>query len=440
MIYLIVVLAFALRIIGLNQSLWLDEAIGALVVKNISFWDIVTKFAVADNHPPLYYLLLKLWTFFFGYSEISLRMPSVLFGVGIVCLVYKITKNKIATFLVATAPLLVYYSQEARMYMMAGFLATLAVYLFQRKKYFLFSISLVVLMFTDYVPVFLLPIFLIYAVLKKENIKETIISYLPLIIIGFFWLPVFLKQMNTGRVLVETLPAWQELSGGATFKQAILFWNKLIMGRISFYPKEVYFSLVSLSSIPFAIAFIKSLKKENLLFMLWFVVPLVFGFLISFIFPAFIYFRFIYLVPAFYILVGQTKNKTLISLMIIVNLIALNIYYFDENQKRENWREAISFVENNLKDNEIIVINYPSNFAPVEWYRKSNNYLNAADSISIKKVNKIDANYNGLYYFNYLEDLTDPKRIVRRKINDLGYKNKATYIFNGVGEIEYLIK
>ena len=78
------IFSFLLRIINLNQSLWLDEAIGALVVKDMNFIDIATKFAVADNHPPLYYLMLSLWTSIFGYSEISLRMPSVFFGVGII--------------------------------------------------------------------------------------------------------------------------------------------------------------------------------------------------------------------------------------------------------------------------------------------------------------------------------------------------------------------
>ena len=148
------------------------------------------------------------------------------------------------------------------MYMMAAFLATLSIYLFQKKRYFYLSIALVALIFTDYVPVFLLPVFLIYSVLKKENIKKTILSYIPLLVVGLFWLPIFLKQINTGRVLVETLPAWQALAGGATFKQAILFWNKLILGRISFYPKELYYFLLAISSIPFAILFLKSIKKE----------------------------------------------------------------------------------------------------------------------------------------------------------------------------------
>ena len=36
-------------------------------------------FFLSDFHPPLYYLVLKAWSSVFGYSEFSLRLPSVIF-------------------------------------------------------------------------------------------------------------------------------------------------------------------------------------------------------------------------------------------------------------------------------------------------------------------------------------------------------------------------
>lgn len=446
MIFNSLILGFLLRVLHLDQSLWLDEAIGALVVKNMNFWEILTKFPLSDNHPPLYYLTLKLWTSLLGYTEVVMRMPSVIFGLLTVFLVYKISKNKYVTLLASTAPLLVYYSQEARMYMMAAFLATLAIYLFINKKFVWFSLSITALIFTDYVPVFFLPVFLIYSIIKKENIKQTLLSYLPLVVLGLFWLPTFIYQMNVGKTLTQTLPAWQELAGGATIKQVVLFWNKLILGRISFYPKNLYYGLTILCSLPFVYPLIKSIKKENLLYVLWLVFPLVFGFLASFIFPAFIYFRFLYVVPAFYILVGLTKNKVLITFMVITNLIGCGIYTLDKNQQRENWKGAVKTIEGNLADNEAVVLNYPEAFAPYKWYSRSKSVVAVADSISVNKeltenrVSKWVQSYSGVYYFNYLEDLTDPKRVVKNKLTELGFENKKTYTFNGVGEVEYLVK
>ena len=97
--------------------------------------------------------------------------------------------------------------------------------------------------------------------------------------------------------------------------------------------------------------------------------------------------------------------------------------------------------------NEAIVLNYPEPFAPYKWYStKGNKVISAADSISVNpeftktKVSKLLQNYKGLYYFNYLEDLTDPNQIVRKELSGYGYKKSKTFSFNSVGEVEYLIK
>ena len=96
-LFLIFFLAFLVRLISLDQSLWLDEATTARVVHKYNFFEIVTKFSPNDFHPPLYYLIMKVWTNMFGYSEIALRMPSILFSLLTGYLVYllgnKITNN-----------------------------------------------------------------------------------------------------------------------------------------------------------------------------------------------------------------------------------------------------------------------------------------------------------------------------------------------------------
>ena len=128
-IILIFLAAFLIRLIALNQSLWLDEAVTANVVRNFRFSQIVNGFSPTDFHPPLYYLFMKLWTNFFGYSEIALRMPSVLFSLLTGYVIYLIGGIWSAAFFLFN-PLIVYYSQEARMYMMATFLLTAGLFYF----------------------------------------------------------------------------------------------------------------------------------------------------------------------------------------------------------------------------------------------------------------------------------------------------------------------
>ncbi|MFV1917125.1 MAG: glycosyltransferase family 39 protein [Patescibacteria group bacterium] len=482
-IILILILGLILRLVSINQSLWLDEAIGALVVKEQSYTQIATTFPLSDNHPPLYYLTLKAWADIFGYSELSLRFPSIIFGLGTVLLVYLIGKKimpgkkgrfpEIAALLLATSQFHIYYSQEARMYVMAGFFASLAVFsfLFLSQKsgkktvsplwWALFSLSLAAIIFTDYVPIFLLPIFWVWTLYKKPNGKwwvNFVLAHLPLVLLGIFWLPTLIHQAERGRWLLSTLPAWREVAGGASFKQAALVWMKFSLGRITFANKVFYYSLVILGSIPFAIAGVAAwVKRKRIeIFWMWLLVPLILGFTTSFIFPVFIYFRFTYVIPAFFLIIAwgvfQAKTQNL-RMFLIVSLIAVNlvgwlIYVIDKNQQREHWRQAVDFVELIGKEDEIVIFEFPEPFAPYRWYAKGKvEAVGVTDSISAneketkqKTIEKV-SDKNGVYYFEYLRDLSDPNQYVQRALADLDFKVSGVYdFFPGIGQITYFVR
>src|SRR3990167_1765852 len=86
-------LAFLIRLIAIDQSLWLDEATTARVVQPYGYREILVRFSPTDFHPPLYYLFMKMWSNIFGYSEIALRMPSVIFSLVTGYVVYLIGKK-----------------------------------------------------------------------------------------------------------------------------------------------------------------------------------------------------------------------------------------------------------------------------------------------------------------------------------------------------------
>jgi mannosyltransferase len=125
----ILIVAAGLRFYALDHSsLWSDEGnTYALIQRSFT---AIARDAAADIHPPGYYWLLKVWAMIFGNSAAAMRAFSALAGVALVAVVYAIgrlldrhTGNRsliaitAATF-AALNPFQLYYSQEARMYML----------------------------------------------------------------------------------------------------------------------------------------------------------------------------------------------------------------------------------------------------------------------------------------------------------------------------------
>lgn len=133
---LLVAAGFLLRVQHLEaQSLWYDEAISANLVLRPP--GVIASHAAADIHPPLYYLALKGWTALAGRTELGLRSLSAFAGTLLLAVAGAVGLRLLgpsaalgAVLLAALSPFLVYYSQEARMYMTATLLGALSVQLY----------------------------------------------------------------------------------------------------------------------------------------------------------------------------------------------------------------------------------------------------------------------------------------------------------------------
>jgi mannosyltransferase len=121
-------LGLVLRLLFLgSKSLWLDEAWSVRVALGDvgSLWS-----GVADRmNPPGYYLLLMPWVRL-DQGEFWLRLPSVLFGVAAIPLIYHVGRllhseavGASAAWLLSVSPIHVWYSQEARGYVLLIVLA-----------------------------------------------------------------------------------------------------------------------------------------------------------------------------------------------------------------------------------------------------------------------------------------------------------------------------
>jgi len=106
------------------RGIWLDEAISVHDAR-MSYGAMLHTQATTDVHPPLYFTVLWLSGRVIGFGEFAIRVPSILLGVAMIPLAYLLGKEAydrrtgaVTAVLVAFAPLLVWYSQETRMYML----------------------------------------------------------------------------------------------------------------------------------------------------------------------------------------------------------------------------------------------------------------------------------------------------------------------------------
>ncbi|MBK8987071.1 MAG: glycosyltransferase family 39 protein [Chloroflexi bacterium] len=134
----ILLLSFALRLhrVG-DRALWWDEGWSIWVARQ-SLAAIVYQTG-HDVHPPLYFGLLHLWRAASGDSEFALRSLSVVFGSLTIAAVYLLGRSVggwrvglLAALFLATSRFHIVWSQEIRMYALAGFLAALGTWAARR--------------------------------------------------------------------------------------------------------------------------------------------------------------------------------------------------------------------------------------------------------------------------------------------------------------------
>jgi len=120
------------RLPGLYAALWYDEAFSAWLAQ-LPLINLIEA-TITDVHPPGYYLLLWAINQIAGHSEPVLRLPSLLAGLGLIYVVFRLAQALelpertawLAAIITAASPFQVYYSQEARSYALLTLCVALA--------------------------------------------------------------------------------------------------------------------------------------------------------------------------------------------------------------------------------------------------------------------------------------------------------------------------
>ncbi len=453
------VFGLGLRLVLLNQSFWLDEA-ASIEIASRSFQQFFSQLRF-DFHPPLFYLLLKLWLPFAGRSEWLIRMPFVILSslsiIAIYFLAKHFTRTKdsriplVAAIFLAVNPLHIYYSQELRMYgintlftIISWIFLLRSLHLANRKDSYLFVIFSVLNIYSFYGAFLNLAAQAFFVMVTCTKKSHFIFLFS---VIGIFFLPMLptlLLQLQTGGYLKSSLPGWQALSGRLTPKDLLLIPAKFILGRINFVPKTLYYAIGGgFTVVYFALVALTLKTKKFLALHLYLSVPFVLACIISLWSPMMGYWRFVYFLPAFLILLvlGIVKLPRVLSLLmtgivVVSSLMFLAYFWYMPSFQREDWRGLAASLH---PEKSLIILHFPFVFAPLKYYFPQGEYYftqltlgQVRSDLEVSLKEKVTG-YDYIYHLDYLSSLTDPDGKVLETINNIGLKPSDSRSFNGVG-------
>ena len=202
-----------------KSSIWFDEAFGAYMIR-FNFADIF-KYTAADVHPPLFYLLLKLWSLIFGNTELALRSMSLFFGAVTIVFGYLLANRlfdkkiaRISLLFMILSPMLIRYGQEMRMYALvaaiglaATYVLTIAVESKKRLPWIIYGILIALGMWTHYLMAIvwishwvwradcLISVGVKKEFFKKFFSKQWIMAHIIAVASFLPWVPFFIAQI-----------------------------------------------------------------------------------------------------------------------------------------------------------------------------------------------------------------------------------------------------
>jgi uncharacterized membrane protein len=387
-------IAAALRVTLLGQhSLWFDEAY-VYRVTQASWPGLFAQLRAQDAHPPLYYVLMKLWVRVAGDSEVAMRAPSVCFSVATVGLTYalarRVTSDRVAllaALIVAVSPIEIMSGQEARMYPLLGMLALLSTLLLFESverggipRWTGYAITASAMAYTHYLGVVVLCGHGLWVIgFERRNLARWALAAVAVLISFLPWVPSFWTQAVNGHGW-----AWYRPPVGATAIGDLL--GLYAFGGSSFGFGN-YFGLGSLSlveQLALLLPFLTVLywggmallahRRAAVLVGLPLILPIAALFVFSLFKPMFYPRWFSFLAPFYAIVLAagiftlaerfRGRLDRIVAFMIVGLLLysvpSLSRYYLDPNYWPYDWRGAAEFVRAHAKAGDFLLYNGPS--------------------------------------------------------------------------------
>ena len=215
-IALVAVAAYALIMsIGALQPIWFDEGYSILLAKS-SFADLWSLTSV-DAHPPLFYLLLKVWGSVFGFGEFALRSMSavamsgaIVVGLSLLRRVFSTKAALVAVPFLLFAPFLLRYGYEIRMYAVATLIAISATYVLvqarttgKRWLWVLYAVLVAAGMYTLYLMAAVWVAHVVWLLIESIRAKEKpfwkwtwLYAFVGAVVLYLPYIPTFIHQFT----------------------------------------------------------------------------------------------------------------------------------------------------------------------------------------------------------------------------------------------------
>ena len=443
-------LALAVRFWQVNyHSLWFDETMSVFWARKPAGEIIdVGLHLIRDKHPPVYYLLLHVWMSLFGQGPVAVRSLSILFGAilppALALLGAELFDRRaglIAGLLAALSPILVWYSQEARMFLPAATVAVLATFCLTKAlrgcnwRWWAGSILFSLAGFYMYLfYAFLLPfqglLALSWVILDwregGHSARKLLLQVLlAFAIVAVLCLPLALRAMRVSGAEAQAGRPFENISN--------TLWNLLKAYAIRqtpwLAPWQTVVSLISLALLALGLA--APPGRGRLTLWLWFLIPLLAGNLMlgvnEDIFAETRYFLF--LVPALCLAWGSglswlskrapPAGLAVFGVWVLVALLALPYNWVPEN-RREDWRGAAAYVAAHAGPNDAVLIHPAFVHVSFEYYSHDGLPIFYPFEGDVESREQIDGPLQGLTGYSTIWLVTshdtqpDPEHLVQR--------------------------
>jgi mannosyltransferase len=482
-LFLIILLGIVLRIYTIgNESLWADEG-WSFYRGTMSIGALLSDLFFNENNPPVYYVFINIWIKIAGDSEIAIRLPSAIFGIILIyCnfrigeLLYDKTVGLWFSFITAISLFFIEYSQEARVYMLFALLASLSM-----KSYFELQVNSGVSKYAKYVlwTVLLIyshvySVFLVFAqniifvfqrfIFQKESnpgLKNWIYLQGTVFLLAFPW---FVSYLIRAQDIQDNF--WIVEPGLANLKQTFKIYSQnsniglLIFLLLSFLAIFEIQRLSSHKKFTDILGWLYSLKwnvklqkvEQAVYLSIWLFVPIVIPFILSLISQPIYHVKYtIASALPFYLLVGagaksislNRKMGTLFLIAIFLTLSTGKVIGYYEKIKKEQFREAFAYIENNSDPGDLIIMNARA----IEWttysyYQKRDDLLSVGfpkDSWEVRpehlpKLTELAEDHSRIWVV--LSHSGDKEKLIPAHLKNF-YTMVATPSFKGIELFEF---
>ncbi len=465
----LILIAFALRVYELDaQSFWYDEGVTAQVAQ-LGVGELA-RWTAGDIQPPLYYLFASGWLKITPFGELILRFPSALFGTLLIPILWALGRRLwneraglLAALVATTSPLLVYYSQEARMYTLLVLLVSLAALLVirllergkERQWRLLAGYVFVALtaMYTHYFAGFALLALVLYwghVWWRAGRSRHQLLEFLAanvIIFVGYLpWLPAMLKRFTvdssywsgTLKLGDALLDIGINFTTGAT--EVMLEGDAVAW--LSWFGLAAIFWLVTI-----LLGGHRGRQRPLMLLLLWGLLPLLLILALAYRTPKFNARYLMVSWPVWALLAGggtsllwngvrasfresrityHVLRFVAVASLIMVLLAhsqGLRNWYTDDNFAKSAWREAISYMYNHrLEDEAVMLVSghaypvfdtyVPQRFGLERIRLPELEILDVNETIGWEQaasaLNETLANNGGVWLFLWQDEVVDP--------------------------------